>query len=171
MDDMSEYKEMYAVESAEHLQSMNEALLSLEKEPENSETINVMFRAAHTLKGMSATMGYTNIKELTHNMENLMDRVRKNEVKLDPTLIDILFECLDALEKMVETPEQSSEFDISTLLEKISSSSVKDPIAVTSKTEHADSNENVAQGTISNDISPAVEDSRKNPKTDAVFLK
>lgn len=119
MDDMSEYKEMYAVESAEHLQSMNEALLNLEKDPENSETINVMFRAAHTLKGMSATMGFTNIKELTHNMENLMDRVRKNETKLDTIAIDILFECLDTLEKMVETPEQSGELDISSLIKKI----------------------------------------------------
>jgi len=120
MDDMSEYKEMYAVESAEHLQSMNEALLSLEKDPENSETINIMFRAAHTLKGMSATMGFTDIKELTHNMENLMDKVRKNEMKLDSNAIDILFECLDTLEKMVETPEEASGFDISSLVERIS---------------------------------------------------
>ncbi|MFZ3060477.1 MAG: chemotaxis protein CheA [Candidatus Methanoperedens sp.] len=120
MDDMSEYKEMYAVEAAEHLQSMNEALLNLEKDPENSETINVMFRAAHTLKGMSATMGYTNIKELTHEMENLMDRVRKNEMKLDNAAIDILFECLDTLEKMAETPENCSQFDISGLIQKIS---------------------------------------------------
>jgi len=120
MDDMSEYKEMYAVESAEHLQSMNEALLSLEKYPKNSETINVIFRAAHTLKGMSATMGYSNIKELTHNMENLMDRVRNNEITLDSSSIDVLFECLDALEKMVEDPEKSSEFDVSALIPKIS---------------------------------------------------
>ena len=120
MDDMDEYKEMFAVESAEHLQSMNDALLSLEKDPANSETINVMFRAAHTLKGMSATMGYTNIKELTHNMENLMDRVRKNEIKLDSSAIDVLFECLDTLEKMVETPEKSSEIDIASLIGKIS---------------------------------------------------
>jgi two-component system chemotaxis sensor kinase CheA len=128
MDDMSEYKEMFAVESAEHLQSMNEALLSLEKDPKNSETINVMFRAAHTLKGMSATMGYSNIKELTHNMENLMDRVRKNELVLDPSSIDVLFECLDALEKMVENPEKSSEFDVSALIAKISRSEGKEPI-------------------------------------------
>ncbi|HEY6586115.1 MAG TPA: chemotaxis protein CheA [Candidatus Methanoperedens sp.] len=120
MDDMDEYKEMFAVESAEHLQSMNDALLSLEKDPANSETINVMFRAAHTLKGMSATMGYTNIKELTHNMENLMDRVRKNEIKLDSSAIDVLFECLDTLEKMVETPEKSSEIDIASLIGKLS---------------------------------------------------
>jgi two-component system chemotaxis sensor kinase CheA len=120
MDDMSEYKEMYAIEAAEHLQSMNEALLNLEKDPENSETINVMFRAAHTLKGMSATMGYTNIKELTHEMENLMDSVRKNEMKLDNAAIDILFEGLDTLEKMAEAPENCSQFDISGLIRKIS---------------------------------------------------
>ncbi|HMB45458.1 MAG TPA: chemotaxis protein CheA [Candidatus Methanoperedens sp.] len=120
MEDMSEYKEMFAVESAEHLQSMNEALLHLEKDPHNSDTINIMFRAAHTLKGMSATMGYSNIKELTHNMENLMDRVRKNEIQLESSSIDILFKCLDTLEMMVETPEKSSEIDISSLIEKIS---------------------------------------------------
>jgi two-component system chemotaxis sensor kinase CheA len=119
MNDMSEYKEMYAVEAAEHLQSMNDALLSLEKDPKNNETINVMFRAAHTLKGMSATMGYSNIAELTHDMENLMDRVRKNEMVLDTAAIDMLFEVLDTLEKMVEVPENSSQFDISALVGKI----------------------------------------------------
>ncbi len=119
MNDMSEYKEMYAVEAAEHLQSMNDALLSLEKDTKNSETINVMFRAAHTLKGMSATMGYSNIAELTHDMENLMDRVRKNEMVLDTAAIDMLFEVLDALEKMVEVPENSSQFDISALVDKM----------------------------------------------------
>lgn len=134
MDDMSEYKEMYAVESAEHLQSMNEALLCLEKDPENSETINVMFRAAHTLKGMSATMGFTDIKELTHNMENLMDKVRKNEIKLDSAAIDILFECLDTLEKMVQTPQDSSAVDISSLIKKISLLSTNDPVTIPSKT-------------------------------------
>ncbi|MCX9012133.1 MAG: chemotaxis protein CheA [Candidatus Methanoperedens sp.] len=119
MNDMSEYKEMYAVEAAEHLQSMNDALLNLEKDPKNSETINVMFRAAHTLKGMSATMGYSNIAELTHDMENLMDKVRKNEMVLDTAAIDTLFEALDMLEKMVEVPENSSQFDISSLAGKI----------------------------------------------------
>ncbi|VVB94841.1 Chemotaxis protein CheA [uncultured archaeon] len=121
MNDMSEYKEMYAVEAAEHLQSMNDALLSLEKDQKNSETINVMFRAAHTLKGMSATMGYSNIAELTHDMENLMDRVRKNEMVLDPSGVDLLFEVLDNLEKMVEAPEQSSQFDISSLRDRLQS--------------------------------------------------
>ncbi|MFH1323196.1 MAG: chemotaxis protein CheA [Methanobacteriota archaeon] len=119
MDDMVEYKEMYAVESAEHLRTMNDALLSLEKDPQNGETINVLFRAAHTLKGMSATMGYTNIAELTHKMENLMDRIRKNEMKLYPEAIDVLFESFDMLEKMVEAPEDSAQCDISPLIQKL----------------------------------------------------
>jgi len=70
MDDMVEYKEMYAVESAEHLQAMSDALLCLEMTRKTTKQINVLFRAAHTLKGMSATMGYANIAELTHKMEN-----------------------------------------------------------------------------------------------------
>ena len=151
MDDMDEYKEMFAVESAEHLQSMNDALLSLEKDPANSETINVMFRAAHTLKGMSATMGYTNIKELTHNMENLMDRVRKNEIKLDSSAIDVLFECLDTLEKMVETPEKSSEIDIASLIGKLSRN---DYVSVPLKDEQIVQT-NAAHEAISNDIPAA----------------
>ena len=151
MDDMDEYKEMFAVESAEHLQSMNDALLSLEKDPANSETINVMFRAAHTLKGMSATMGYTNIKELTHNMENLMDRVRKNEIKLDSSAIDVLFECLDTLEKMVEMPEKSSEIDIASLIGKLSRN---DPVSVPLNDEQIVQNNSVHEA-ISNDIPKA----------------
>ncbi|MBU4223033.1 MAG: chemotaxis protein CheA [Euryarchaeota archaeon] len=119
MDDMVEYKEMYAVESAEHLRTMNDALLSLEKDQQNGETINVLFRAAHTLKGMSATMGYTNIAELTHKMENLMDRIRKNEMKVNPEAIDVLFESFDMLEKMVEAPEDSAQCDISPLVQKL----------------------------------------------------
>ena len=154
MDDMSEYKEMYAVESAEHLQSMNEALLSLEKDPQNTETINVMFRAAHTLKGMSASMGYSNIKELTHNMENLMDRVRKNEITLDASSIDVLFECLDALEKMVENPEKSSAFDVSALIEKISISEGKGPAVDLSIKEQTGSMENMEDHEVARNISP-----------------
>ena len=119
MDDMVEYKEMYAVESAEHLRTMNDALLCLEKNPQNDENINVLFRAAHTLKGMSATMGYTNIAELTHKMENFMDRIRKNEMRLDPEAIDVLFESFDMLEKMVEAPEDSAQCDISPLVQKL----------------------------------------------------
>ncbi|HIH43565.1 MAG TPA: chemotaxis protein CheA, partial [Candidatus Methanoperedenaceae archaeon] len=119
MDDMDEYKKIYAEESAEHLNVMNDSLLALEKDAHNQETIHALFRAAHTLKGMSATMGYSSIAELTHQMENLMDMVKRNELDLDNESINLLFECVDALEEMVETPEDSIKHDISPLINKI----------------------------------------------------
>lgn len=152
MDDMSEYKELYAEESSEHLQSMNDALLSLENEPENSEHINVMFRSAHTLKGMSATMGYTNIAELTHAMENLMDRVRSNEIKLDNNTIDILFEGLDTLEKMAEEPEDHSKFDITSLLESLSSKANQESNIESSTENQPDANQECQETNEENDI-------------------
>ncbi len=138
MDDLSEYRKMYEAESAEHLQAMNEALLALEKDPQNEEPINLMFRAAHTLKGMSATMGYSNIAELTHKMENLMDRVRKKETKLDARAIDTLFEGLDTLEKMAEDPENSSRCNISSLIQKI--------LIITERERMVENNATIAPG-------------------------
>ena len=69
----NQYMEMFLDESREHLQSLNDGLLSLENDPEDLSVLNEIFRNAHTLKGMSATMGYTRTAELTHDMENLLD--------------------------------------------------------------------------------------------------
>ncbi|MBP1908885.1 two-component system chemotaxis sensor kinase CheA [Methanolobus bombayensis] len=110
--DMSEYKEIFKAESEEHLQQLNDSLLGLEQNPNELEYINTMFRSAHTLKGMSATMGFNTISELTHEMENLMDMVRKSQVEVSNSLIDILFECLDTLEALVETVDSEEEVDI-----------------------------------------------------------
>ncbi|WP_342305769.1 chemotaxis protein CheA [Methanolobus sp. ZRKC5] len=112
---MSEYKEIFKTESEEHLQQLNDSLLGLEKNPTDLEYINTMFRSAHTLKGMSATMGFNTIAELTHEMENLMDMVRKSQVAVSNGLIDILFECLDTLEALVETVDNGGEVDITSL--------------------------------------------------------
>ncbi|WP_340818894.1 chemotaxis protein CheA [Methanolobus sp. WCC4] len=112
---MSEYKEIFKAESEEHLQQLNDSLLGLEQNPNDLEYINTMFRSAHTLKGMSATMGFNTIAELTHEMENLMDMVRKSQVAVSNGLIDILFECLDTLEALVETVDNNDQLDISTL--------------------------------------------------------
>nr|WP_245250007.1 chemotaxis protein CheA [Methanolobus bombayensis] len=109
---MSEYKEIFKAESEEHLQQLNDSLLGLEQNPNELEYINTMFRSAHTLKGMSATMGFNTISELTHEMENLMDMVRKSQVEVSNSLIDILFECLDTLEALVETVDSEEEVDI-----------------------------------------------------------
>lgn len=113
--DMSEYKEVFKAESEEHIQQLNDALLGLEQDIENMDHISVMFRSAHTLKGMAATMGFTTIAELTHQMENLMDKIRNNEAKLDVDSIDVLFECLDTLEALVGAIDSGEEVDISHL--------------------------------------------------------
>ncbi|MDY0386601.1 MAG: chemotaxis protein CheA [Methanolobus sp.] len=112
---MSEYKEIFKTESEEHLQQLNDSLLGLEQNPTDLEYINTMFRSAHTLKGMSATMGFNTIAELTHEMENLMDMVRKSQVAVSNGLIDILFECLDTLEALVETVDNEEEVNITSL--------------------------------------------------------
>ncbi|WP_406600970.1 chemotaxis protein CheW [Methanolobus mangrovi] len=113
--DMSEYKEIFKAESEEHLQQLNDSLLGLEQNPNDLEYINTMFRSAHTLKGMSATMGFNTIAELTHEMENLMDMVRKSQLAISNGLIDILFECLDTLEALVATVDSGETVNITSL--------------------------------------------------------
>lgn len=101
--DMSKYMGIFRSESEKNIKEMSDSLLTLEQDPENTEQMNVMFRTAHTFKGMAATMGFKQIVELTHEMESLIDRFRMGWLTLDPSLIDILFECLDALEGLVES--------------------------------------------------------------------
>lgn len=96
--DVSQYLEIFIDETKEHLQSLNEQLLILEKEPENDSTINEIFRAAHTLKGMSGTMGYKRMQNLTHNMENIFSEIRNGKMSVTATIVDLLFKGLDALE-------------------------------------------------------------------------
>lgn len=96
--DVSQYLEIFIDETKEHLQSLNEQLLILEKEPENSETINEIFRAAHSLKGMAGTMGYRRMQKLTHNMENVFSEIRTGKMSVTAELVDVLFKGLDALE-------------------------------------------------------------------------
>lgn len=98
----NQYMEMFLDESREHLQSLNDGLLSLENDPEDLSVLNEIFRNAHTLKGMSATMGYTKTAELTHDMENLLDMLRKEQLKVSEEIIDVIFKCVDALQEMID---------------------------------------------------------------------
>ena len=107
--DVSQYLEIFIDESNEHLQSLNEQLLVLEKEPENKETINEIFRAAHSLKGMAGTMGYKRMQNLTHNMENVFAEIRNDKMKVTANLVDVLFQCLDALESYVANIQSSQD--------------------------------------------------------------
>ena len=96
--DVSQYLEIFIDETKEHLESLNNQLLILEKEPENEETVNEIFRAAHSLKGMAGTMGYKRMQRLTHDMENVFSEVRSGKMKINANIVDIVFQCLDALE-------------------------------------------------------------------------
>lgn len=100
--DTSQYLDLFIDETKEHLQSLNEHILVLEKEPENEDTINEIFRAAHTLKGMAGTMGFTRMQRLTHDLENVFSEIRNGNMKANAKLIDVLFRGLDALEQYLD---------------------------------------------------------------------
>ncbi len=100
--ELSQYGELFLSESREHISAINHLLLALEQNPGAGEPVEGMFRAVHTIKGMSATMGYRAVADLAHEMENLMDRVRQGRVSPGPEMVDLLFAAADALERAVE---------------------------------------------------------------------
>jgi len=107
--DVSQYLEIFLDESKEHLQNLNTQILELEQDSENMDTVNEIFRAAHSLKGMAGTMGYKRMQNLTHDMENVFSEVRTGAIKVRANMIDILFQCLDALEGYVSSIQETSD--------------------------------------------------------------
>lgn len=100
--DTDQYMGIFLDESREHLQALNDNILALESDPQNQAVLDDIFRSAHTLKGMSATMGFNIIAELTHEMENILDLLRKNKLQATESTVDLLFRCVDALEKLID---------------------------------------------------------------------
>ena len=107
--DVSQYLEIFLDETKEHLQNLNTQIMTLEQEPENADTINEIFRAAHSLKGMAGTMGYKRMQTLTHDMENVFSEVRNGTIKVRGNMIDILFQCLDALEEYLAAIQETAD--------------------------------------------------------------
>lgn len=112
-----QYLSVFIDESKEYIQTLNDSLLRLEKNYQDSEAINETFRALHTLKGMSGTMGFETMSKLCHKMEQLLDKIRSKKIKLDSTMLDRLFVGVDVLEKMINSivkngTDQLSELDI-----------------------------------------------------------
>ena len=107
--DVSQYLEIFIDETKEHLQSLNTQILELEQNPENMDTINEVFRAAHSLKGMAGTMGYKRMQTLTHDMENVFSEVRNGHIRVNASMIDCLFQCLDALEDYLATIQSTGD--------------------------------------------------------------
>lgn len=118
MDDTSKYRDLFFDESDEYLQTLNDCLLELEKNPNDKNLLDEIFRAAHTLKGMAATMGYKTMTELTHGMESVLELFRAGSSGIDSDVISLIFKCLDKLSEIVEDLriEKYIEYDITDLL-------------------------------------------------------
>ncbi|MGL5477521.1 MAG: chemotaxis protein CheA [Clostridium sp.] len=110
--DTSQYMTMFLEESMDNLQTLNESLLDLEKDPDDVDKLNQIFRVAHTIKGMAATMGFNDIAELTHKMEDVLSEFREGKVKVTQKVVTILFDCLDTLERMVNSIEEGTDEQI-----------------------------------------------------------
>ncbi|MFY2154251.1 chemotaxis protein CheW [Cytobacillus firmus] len=119
--EMNQYLEVFIEESKEHLQSCNEQLLELEKNPDDIKIVNEIFRSAHTLKGMSATMGYEDLANLTHQMENVLDAIRNQKIKVNAEILDVVFLAVDDLEAMVQSIAEGGDGkrDVSAAVEKL----------------------------------------------------
>lgn len=107
--DVSQYLEIFIDETKEHLQNLNTQILNLEQSPDDMDTVNEIFRAAHSLKGMAGTMGYKRMQTLTHDMENVFSKVRDGALKVNSSIIDTIFQCLDALEEYLDNIQSSAD--------------------------------------------------------------
>jgi two-component system chemotaxis sensor kinase CheA len=121
--DMNQYLTMFIDESNDHLQSLNEKMLQLESNPTDLGIVQVIFRSAHTLKGMAATMGFEDLASLTHQMENVLDLVRNNKLAMQEFIFDTFFKGLDALESMVQhiTEGGDGKADVSSIVASLQS--------------------------------------------------
>lgn len=128
--DTNQYLDMFIEESKEHLQACNEQLLALENNPDDLGIVNEIFRAAHTLKGMSATMGYEDIADLTHKMENVLDAIRNSKISVTTEILDVVFEAADDLELMVLDIEAggNGKKDVSVLVDTLNRIEAGEPL-------------------------------------------
>ncbi|KAJ53490.1 two-component system chemotaxis sensor kinase CheA [Clostridium tetanomorphum] len=110
--DTSQYMSMFLEESMDNLQILNESLLQLEQEPDDVDKLNEIFRVAHTIKGMAATMGFNQMAELTHKMEDVLSEFRDGELKVTQKVVTVLFKCLDTLEQMVNNISDGVEEEV-----------------------------------------------------------
>ena len=101
--DMSQYLDIFLEESGEHLQNLSQKLLELEQHPDDLTIINEIFRSAHTLKGMSSTMGFEDMADLTHHMENVLEDLKEGVLRVSTLTVDVLLKCLDRLQSIIDS--------------------------------------------------------------------
>ncbi|PFB16230.1 chemotaxis protein CheA [Bacillus cereus] len=143
-------------ESEEHLQSLNENVLVLEQNPADMDVVGEIFRSAHTFKGMSASMEFTEMADLTHKMENVLDEIRHGNIVVNADIIDVIFECIDNLEKMVADVQQGGmgNIDVASTkqkLEALLNGNVETP------TEHIEQNHIDTDDAVSHEVHITVE--------------
>ncbi|MEC5303285.1 chemotaxis protein CheA [Bacillus thuringiensis] len=143
-------------ESEEHLQSLNENVLVLEQNPADMDVVGEIFRSAHTFKGMSASMEFTEMADLTHKMENVLDEIRHGNIVVNADIIDVIFECIDNLEKMVADVQQGGMGNIDVVstkqkLEALLNGNVETP------TEHVEQNHIDNDDAVSHEVHITVE--------------
>ncbi len=133
--DTSQYISIFLSEAEDQLEKIEQALLELEKESDNKEVLNEMFRYFHTLKGSSAAMGFTLMSEVAHKGENILDKIRKGEMEVTSDIVDLMFECLDTLNAMKDMIENGEEpvMDVDELLEKLEKAASGAPSSSTAK--------------------------------------
>ncbi|MBI5970237.1 MAG: chemotaxis protein CheA [Deltaproteobacteria bacterium] len=106
--DTSKYKALYLQEAGEHVAGIEQGLLALEKNLADSATVDALFRHYHSIKGMSASMGYVPIQKLAHAQEDLLDNIRSKKLSPAPGITNTLFECLDAMKGLIRKVEEDS---------------------------------------------------------------
>jgi len=118
--DSNQYRQLFIEEAREHIEALTKLLLTLEKDQQNIEVVNMLFRSAHTLKSSSGMMGYNDLQELTHAMEDIFDDMRKGNVP-SSNLISVLLECVDALSSKLENIQNmvEKEIDVTSLTQKL----------------------------------------------------
>ncbi|MEM4257943.1 MAG: chemotaxis protein CheA [Candidatus Thermoplasmatota archaeon] len=148
-----EYKEMFVEEAREHLQTLNQSLLDFEKDPKNKDALNKIFRAAHTIKGMSATLNYDKIQKLSHKTEDTLDLIRNNKLEVNPQIIDLIFKCFDGIEKMVEdiAAQDMTEYDIQGLIAELEKHTQTNPVPQTTDHQQKPQPQKPSETTISLD--------------------
>lgn len=120
-DESAEYKDMFIEEAREHLTTLNQSLLDFEQNPSDEDALNKIFRAAHTIKGMAATLNYDPIQKLSHKTEDTLDLIRQHQINVDSDVVDLIFDCFDGIESMVEdiAVNDATDFDITSLISQL----------------------------------------------------
>lgn len=150
--DTSQYMSMFLEESLDNLQTLNESLLELEQNPEDVDKVNEIFRVAHTIKGMAATMGFNDLAELTHKMEDVLSEFREGELRVTQDVVTVLFDCLDTLEKMVDLVQEGSD-------EKVDIESIMSKLAYIKENGNKNQQENITEESNSAEIKVSHNDS------------